>query len=100
MMQVAGIPCILYLWKVAKSCTNDSREVARTAAVAGTVPGMAAKKRQTMGKLIRERERAEKRARKQEKKEAKKALAAMEAEAPQPEVAEADAEERPDSSLG
>jgi hypothetical protein len=36
---------------------------------------MAAKKRQTMGKLIRERERAEKRARKQEKKEAKKAAA-------------------------
>jgi hypothetical protein len=49
---------------------------------------MAAKKRQTMGKLIRERERAEKRARKQEKKEAKKALAAMEAEAAQPEVAD------------
>jgi hypothetical protein len=36
---------------------------------------MAAKKRQTMGKLMRERERAEKRARKQEKKEAKKAAA-------------------------
>jgi hypothetical protein len=34
---------------------------------------MAAKKRQTMGKLMRERERAEKRARKLEKKEAKKA---------------------------
>jgi hypothetical protein len=36
---------------------------------------MAAKKRQTMGKLMRERERAEKRARKQEKKDAKKAAA-------------------------
>jgi imidazolonepropionase-like amidohydrolase len=45
---------------------------------------MAAKKRQTMGKLMRERERAEKRARKQEKKEQKKAaaLAADQAEAP------------------
>lgn len=41
---------------------------------------MAAKKRQTMGKMMRERERAEKRARKQEKKDAKKAaaLAALE----------------------
>jgi hypothetical protein len=35
-----------------------------------------AKKRQTMGKLMRERERAEKRARKQEKKDARKAAAA------------------------
>jgi predicted transcriptional regulator len=34
---------------------------------------VAAKKRQTFGKMVRERERAEKRARKQEKKEAKKA---------------------------
>lgn len=44
---------------------------------------MGAKKRQTMGKLMRERERAEKRARKQEKKDNKKAaaLAAREAEA-------------------
>lgn len=32
-----------------------------------------AKKRQTFGKMVRERERAEKRARKQEKKETKKA---------------------------
>ena len=49
---------------------------------------MGAKKRQTMGKIIRERERAEKRARKQEKKDEKKAaaLAAREPEA-------ADAEE-------
>lgn len=41
---------------------------------------MAAKKRQTMGKMMRERERAEKRARKQEKKDNKKAaaLAALE----------------------
>ena len=37
---------------------------------------MGAKKRQTMGKIIRERERAEKRARKQEKKDEKKAAAA------------------------
>jgi hypothetical protein len=70
-----------------------------TAAVPGTVAGMGAKKRQTMGKLIRERERAEKRARKQEKKEAKKALAAMENEPAQPEVADADAEAQPESSL-
>jgi hypothetical protein len=44
---------------------------------------IAAKKRQTFGKLMRERERAEKRARKQEKKDEKKAaaLAAREAEA-------------------
>jgi hypothetical protein len=61
---------------------------------------MGAKKRQTMGKLIRERERAEKRARKQEKKEAKKALAAMQHEGAQPEVAEQDADARPESSLG
>lgn len=40
---------------------------------------MGAKKRQTMGKIMRERERAEKRARKQEKKDEKKA--AREAEA-------------------
>jgi len=33
-----------------------------------------AKKRQTFGKMIRERERAEKRARKQEKKDARKAM--------------------------
>ena len=47
---------------------------------------MGAKKRQTMGKLMRERERAEKRARKQEKKDAKKAaaLAAHEGEAVDP----------------
>jgi hypothetical protein len=45
---------------------------------------MAAKKRQTMGKMMRERERAEKRARKQEKKEQKKAdaLAARQADTP------------------
>jgi hypothetical protein len=36
---------------------------------------MGAKKRQTMGKMIRERERAEKRARKQEKKDERKAAA-------------------------
>jgi hypothetical protein len=79
---------VLHLWKVVKSCTDDRRVASRTAAVTGTVTGMGAKKRQTLGKLIRERERAEKRARKQEKKEAKKALAAMEAEASQPEVAD------------
>jgi hypothetical protein len=39
-----------------------------------------AKKRQTMGKMIRERERAEKRARKQEKKDEKKAAALAAAE--------------------
>jgi hypothetical protein len=61
---------------------------------------MGAKKRQTMGKLIRERERAEKRARKQEKKEAKKAMAAMENEPAQPEVADTDADAPPASSLG
>jgi hypothetical protein len=61
---------------------------------------MGAKKRQTMGKLIRERERAEKRARKLEKKEAKKALAAMENEAAQPEVADTDDHAPPASSLG
>jgi hypothetical protein len=51
---------------------------------------MAAKKRQTMGKLMRERERAEKRARKQEKKDAKKAaaLAAREGGAVDPAGAE------------
>lgn len=37
---------------------------------------MSAKKRQTLGKIRRERERAEKRALKQEKKEQKKAAAA------------------------
>ena len=42
---------------------------------------MGAKKRQTMGKIIRERERAEKRARKQEKKDEKKAAAAAGREA-------------------
>jgi hypothetical protein len=42
---------------------------------------MGARKRQTMGKMIRERERAEKRARKQEKKEEKKAIAVAAAEA-------------------
>ena len=40
---------------------------------------MGAKKRQTMGKIIRERERAEKRARKQEKKDEKKAMREAEA---------------------
>jgi hypothetical protein len=59
---------------------------------------MGAKKRQTMGKLIRERERAEKRARKQEKKEAKKALAAMQHEGAQPEVAEAAPDAPPEPS--
>jgi hypothetical protein len=59
---------------------------------------MAAKKRQTMGKLIRERERAEKRARKQEKKEAKKALAAMQSENGQPEVADTEPEAPPEPS--
>jgi hypothetical protein len=42
---------------------------------------MAAKKRQTIGKLMRERERAEKRERKQQKKEEKKAAAAAQREA-------------------
>jgi hypothetical protein len=43
-----------------------------------------AKKRQTFGKMQRERERAEKRARKQEKKDEKKALrAAAEADVPE-----------------
>lgn len=41
---------------------------------------MGAKKRQTMGKIMRERERAEKRARKQEKKDEKKAVALAAAE--------------------
>jgi hypothetical protein len=41
---------------------------------------LGAKKRQTMGKMIRERERAEKRARKQEKKEERKAAALAAAE--------------------
>lgn len=40
---------------------------------------MGAKKRQTIGKMIRERERAEKRARKQEKKDEKKAMRDAEA---------------------
>jgi hypothetical protein len=40
---------------------------------------MGAKKRQTMGKIMRERERAEKRARKQEKKDEKKAVREAEA---------------------
>jgi hypothetical protein len=39
-----------------------------------------AKKRQTFGKMQRERERAEKRARKQEKKDEKKAMAIAAAE--------------------
>jgi hypothetical protein len=59
---------------------------------------MAAKKRQTMGKLIRERERAEKRARKQEKKEAKKA-AALRGEEYVPESALEDAAERPEAPI-
>lgn len=42
---------------------------------------MGAKKRQTMGKMIRERQRADKRARKQERKEEKKAVALAAAEA-------------------
>ena len=42
---------------------------------------MAAKKRQTFGKMQRERDRAEKRARKQEKKDEKKAVALAAAEA-------------------
>jgi hypothetical protein len=40
-----------------------------------------AKKRQTFGKMQRERERAEKRARKQEKKDERKAAAAAERDA-------------------
>ncbi len=61
---------------------------------------MGAKKRQTMGKLIRERERAEKRARKQEKKEAKKALAAAGPdEAVQPDSVEADADAPAEASI-
>lgn len=52
---------------------------------------MAAKKRQTIGKMMRERERAEKRARKQEKKEQKKAAALeRQAESPIPGHAESD----------
>jgi hypothetical protein len=51
---------------------------------------MAAKKRQTMGKLMRERERAEKRARKQEKKDAKKAAALAEREGGAGDPTEAD----------
>lgn len=42
--------------------------------------GVVAKKRQTFGKMQRERERAEKRARKQEKKEERKAAAAAASE--------------------
>ena len=42
---------------------------------------MAAKKRQTLGKIMRERERAEKRAAKLEKKEARKAAQAAAEEA-------------------
>jgi uncharacterized protein (DUF1778 family) len=42
---------------------------------------MGAKKRQTFGKMQRERDRAEKRARKQEKKDEKKAIALAAAEA-------------------
>ncbi len=42
---------------------------------------MGAKKRQTMGKIMRERERAEKRALKKEKKDEKKLAAAAEREA-------------------
>lgn len=75
---------------------------------------MGAKKRQTMGKLIRERERAEKRARKQEKKDEKKALAAAireggiqpesggiqsESGGIQPESTDADANGRPEPSI-
>jgi hypothetical protein len=45
-----------------------------------------AKKRQTFGKLQRERERAEKRARKQEKKEMKKAEAEEALTAPESET--------------
>jgi len=51
-----------------------------------------AKKRQTFGKIQRERERAEKRERKQEKKLAKKTAAVAEAETPGVE-AEAQADE-------
>jgi hypothetical protein len=67
---------------------------------------MGAKKRQTMGKIRRERERAEKRARKQEKKDEKKAAAAAlrEAEAaglpypPAPEAVDSNGDEPPEPS--
>jgi hypothetical protein len=58
---------------------------------------LGAKKRQTMGKMIRERERAEKRARKQEKKEERKAAALAAAEGGVVENVEAPADDSPDS---
>ena len=54
-----------------------------------------AKKRQTFGKIQRERERAEKRARKQEKKEERKAAALAEAETPHGEQLGAEPLEEP-----
>lgn len=50
-------------------------------AVVGKIPAVGAKKRQTMGKIMRERERAEKRALKKERKDEKKIAAAAEREA-------------------
>lgn len=50
-------------------------------AVVGKISVVGAKKRQTMGKIMRERERAEKRALKKEKKDEKKIAAAAEREA-------------------
>lgn len=49
--------------------------------VVGKISAVGAKKRQTMGKIMRERERAEKRALKKEKKDEKKIAAAAEREA-------------------
>jgi hypothetical protein len=61
---------------------------------------MAAKKRQTFGKIVRERERAEKRARKQEKKEARKAAAAAALEAEAAGLSEpASPEDEPETGL-
>jgi hypothetical protein len=56
------------------SCVEESGRLC-------TVRAMAGKKRQTMGKIMRERARAEKRAAKQEKKDEKKAAAAAQLEA-------------------
>lgn len=59
----------------------NTRGMGLRSAPTGTVWAVGAKKRQTMGKIMRERERAEKRALKKEKKDEKKLAAAAEREA-------------------
>jgi hypothetical protein len=84
-MPLAGITCVPQL---VDSCLAGRRTTlswpggtALRSAAIGKIPFVGAKKRQTMGKIMRERERAEKRALKKEKKDEKKIAAAAEREA-------------------